>query len=354
MFIVDGHLDIAYNVFNNGRNPQLPLSEIRAADPKRPSGGIATVSIPELQKGSVGLVFGTLFVAPAHLNMPILSDKISYSNVQEAHQLAMTQLDYYHRLADEMSGVRLVGDTASLRDVIASHQNDETESLVGIVPLMEGADPIREPEEAEYWYERGLRIIGLAWDDTHYADGAWRDSSRGLTKEGHHLLEVMADYGFILDLTHMSEKASMAALDRFEGTVVATHSNARAIVDSERQLSDVQIRGIGERGGVIGVVLANGFLRRHHQRGDRKALVTLDHVVAHIDHMCQVLGTAVHVAIGSDFDGGFGSADIPAEMDSVADLHKIADALKAKGYSPDDIRKIMGENWLNLLYKAWQ
>jgi membrane dipeptidase len=60
------------------------------------------------------------------------------------------------------------------------------------------------PEELEMWYERGLRVIGPAWDDTRYASGAWRNGRFGLTKAGHHLLEVMGELGFILDLTHMT------------------------------------------------------------------------------------------------------------------------------------------------------
>jgi membrane dipeptidase len=354
MFIVDAHLDIAYNVVNNGRDPRLPLDKIRAQERKKRPGGIATVSFPELQKGGIGLIFGTLFIAPASVKMPILDEKVVYHDAAEAHHMAMTQLDYYHRAADELDNVRLVGDLTSLAEVVASHENEEAAPLLGIVPLMEGADPIREPEEAEYWYERGLRLIGLAWSDTRYADGAWEGNTRGLTKEGHRLLEVMAEFGFILDLTHMSEKASLVALDRYEGEVVATHSNARAIVNSERQLSDTQIQRLGERGGVMGIVLSNTFLHPHYRRGDPKEMVTLDHVVAHVDHMCQLLGTADHVGIGSDFDGGFGAADIPTGMDSVADLHKIAGALKGRGYETADIDKIMGGNWLNLLRRAWQ
>ncbi len=116
----------------------------------------------------------------------------------------------------------------------------------------------------------------------------------------------MSDLRVILDLTHMSEQATYEALDRYEGPVVATHANARRLVPGERQLSDSQIRRLAERDGVIGVVLLNSFLRPGHKMGDPKEFVTLDNVLAHIDHVCQLLGDARHVGIGSDFDGGFG------------------------------------------------
>jgi len=245
----------------------------------------------------------------------------------------------------------LVGDQRDLDVVLQSHEAGER-PLLGIVPLMEGADPIREPEEAELWYERGLRLIGPAWDDTRYADGAWSGNDRGLTKAGHRLLEVMADLGFILDITHLSEKASLTALERYEGAAVASHSNARRLVPGQRQLGDDQIRLLAERGGVIGVALYNKFLRAGHAYGDPKERVTLAHVAAHIDHICQLLGSADHVGIGSDFDGGFGAGDIPLELDSARDLGKIAAHLQARGYQPANAQKVMGGNWLRVLRQA--
>jgi membrane dipeptidase len=217
---------------------------------------------------------------------------------------------------------------------------------------MEGADPIREPAEAEMWYERGLRIVGLAWDDTRYAAGAWR-SGGGLTKEGHLLLDVMAGFGFILDLTHMSEEASLTCLDKYEGTIIATHSNARALVPTARQLSDAQIRGIADREGVIGIVLANSFLKADHPRRGPKEAVTLEHVVAHIDHICQVVGDAAHIGLGTDFDGGFGVESVPAEIKNLSDLPLIGKALKEKGYTQEDIDGFMGQNWLRILRRTW-
>jgi membrane dipeptidase len=150
----------------------------------------------------------------------------------------------------------------------------------------------------------------------------------------------------------MSEKASLEALDAYAGSIVATHSNARALLPTERQLSDTQIRLLGERHGVIGVVLSNAFLKAGHKKGERKDLVTLDHVAAHIDHICQLTGSAAHVGIGSDFDGGFGAADIPFELDSAADLGKIGDKLRERGYAQSDVENILGGNWLTILRRS--
>ena len=353
MFIVDAHLDLAYNALQKKRDPRRKLAELRAAEAPEFKRGIPTVSFSAMRRAGVGLVFATLFNSPQDDPFPDGSDEDErYTTPEEAHRLGMQQVDFYRRLVDEDESLRLVTDKATLEEVVASHRGERARPLLGLLLLMEGADHIRAPVETELWREAGVRVIGPAWDDTCYCDGAWRGSQRGLSLDGHRLLDVMADLSLILDLSHMSEKASLQALDAYAGPVVATHANARVLVPTERQLSDEQIRLIGERDGVIGCVLFNAFLRAGYRKGDSKELVTLDHVVAHIDHVCQLIGDARHAGIGSDLDGGFGAADIPTPLGSIADLPLIAGALRDKGYSEDDVTGIMGGNWVDLLRRT--
>jgi membrane dipeptidase len=352
MFITDAHLDLAYNILNKDRDPRRKLVALRAAEAPDYPRGIPTVSFSAMRRGGVGLVFATIFSSPADNPFPDDSEEDeAYSTPVEAHRMGMKQIDAYRRLVDEDESLRLVTDTAGLDDVLAGQDQDTP--LIGLTLLMEGADHIRTPDETELWVEAGVRLIGPAWDDTQYCAGAWRGAKTGLTKAGHALLEVMGNLDVILDLTHMNEIGTLQALDVYQGPIVATHSNARALVPGERQLDDNQIRRIGEREGVIGIVLYNAFLMAGWHKGQAKDLVTLDQVVAHIDHICQTIGDAAHVGIGSDLDGGFGAADIPAPLDSIADLPLIAGALAEKGYAPDDIAGIMGANWVNLLRRAW-
>src|SRR3990172_3048588 len=155
--------------------------------------------------------------------------------------------------------------------------------------------------------------------------GSSRSSAGGpgepgpLTPEGHRLLDVMADLGLILDVSHSADEACLESLDRFEGTVIASHANPRARLKGthrpERFLTDEMIRRLAERGGVVGIVPFNRFLKVGWQESDGKAAVTLDDVLAMIDHVCQVTGSAAHVGLGSDFDGGFGGGGAPAEID---------------------------------------
>jgi membrane dipeptidase len=164
----------------------------------------------------------------------------------------------------------------------------------------------------------------------------------------------MEELGILLDLTHLSDKAFWQALDCFNGPVLASHNNCRALVPHQRQFDDKQIRPIIARGGVIGVAFDNWMLRPGWVRGARdNPSVTLTHVVDHIDHVCQLAGNSQHAAIGSDLDGGFGREQSPSDLDSIADLQRLPEILSKRGYSDADIESIMHGNWLSLLRRAW-
>jgi membrane dipeptidase len=219
---------------------------------------------------------------------------------------------------------------------------------------MEGADAIRSPNELAEWWDLGLRMIGLAWAGTRYCGGTGEPGP--LTDEGRKLISAMADYNFILDLSHMDEAAAYESLDRYDGPLMASHANCAALmrgVDTNRHLPDRVIRGIIERDGVIGLIPLNAFLKPgwNRKNGSRREEVPLDVLVAHIDHICQISGNVNHAAIGSDFDGGFGLQSIPPELNSIADLPVVAAKLMERGYSESDAASILGGNWLKFLRK---
>ncbi len=352
-FIVDAHLDIAYNVLYKQRDYQRAAHttrECEAGSEREKQSGQCTVGLPDLIRGHVGLVFGTIFTEPA--SHTISDDLPVYRDEQEAHRLGMGQLDFYRRWADEDPHVQLVTTKRDLSEICGVWKGEQGESAlhsIGIVPLMEGADPIREPKELELWYEKGLRIVGLAWDTTRYSGGTWKGGR--LPKLGRELLDMMAQFNVILDVSHMSHDSLFEALDVFEGKhVIASHSNPHRFVPTPRHLPDKAIEQIAERGGVIGVVLYNRFLKKDWN--GKKVDVSLDDVIRMIDHICQLTGSANHVGIGSDYDGGLGYNEIPRELDTVRDHYKIGDELLSRGYSPDHVVQIMRGNWLRVLEEA--
>lgn len=345
MLIVDAHEDIAWNALALGRDVRRSALETRRMErgtdvPER--NGLCMVGLPEWLEGRVAVVFGTVFASPAYRGS---SGPHTYSNAEEAHRLGQTQLDYYHRLADEEDQVTLIGSLADLDSVLETWGNGEP--VVGIVPLMEGAEPIREPAEAEMWFERGIRLVGPSWSaGTRYAGG---NAAPGpLTDPGRELLEIMAELGLLLDVSHLAEESFFEAVGRFEGQVVATHANPRALVPGPRHLSDEMIDRLAERGGVIGIVPANHFLRTDWET----RTITVADVAAAIDHVCQVVGDAAHVGLGSDFDGGFGADGTPVELDTVADLEHVGPALGDMGYDEEHITAILSGNWLRILREA--
>ncbi len=310
--------------------------------------GPCMLGLPDWLAGGVAVVFGTLFMAPLQRSMGAWDQQV-YADEQEAYRLAGAQLDFYRRLAERSERFELVEHRAALTAVLDSWESDTPR--VGIVPLMEGADPIRRPAEALEWYERGVRLVGLSWmSASRYAGG---DAEPGpLTDEGRELLEALAEVGMILDVSHLAEAAFWQTVDRYEGPLVASHANPRALVDIPRNLSNRMIEAVAERDGVIGVMLFNRFLKPGWVRQDGKQTVPLQYVAAAIDHVCQLVGDAAHVGIGSDFDGGFGADATPAGIETVADLPKIGDALREWGYREADIAAVMGENWLRVLRAA--
>jgi membrane dipeptidase len=354
--IVDAHEDIAYNTLNFGRDFVKSAFEKRRLEANSESvkvSGTATIGLPDALLGRVAIIFGTLFVEPAfaRTEMGAFGDLV-YETPKEAYQQALAQLDVYQRLADENDRIKLVRTQSELAAVLKTWEDGvpfEAHRL-GIVLLMESADPILEPKAFEEWYERGIRIVGPAWSETRYSGGTKRPGP--LTPLGRELLEVMESFNAILDVSHMAEEAYFEALERYGGHIIASHSNPRRFRDSDRHLSDDMIRRLAERDGVMGVVPFNAFLSNDWTRTDPKSSIPISTVIAVIDHVCQVTGSARHVGIGTDFDGGFGAGQIPAEIDTVADLHKIGPLLAARGYTPEDITAILGGNFLRILRAA--
>ena len=358
MVVVDSHEDIAWNWFTFGRDYTLPVEVTRqreagAAIPLLCQG--ALLGWTEWLLGRVAVVFASIFAAPIRFKTGE-HDVASYAEAAEAHRIYSAQLDFYHRWAEEHpEKFRLIRSRPDLEATLAAWSaEDLAERRLGLVVLMEGAEAVRSPEAVEEWFERGVRLLGPAWAANRYSGGGYEPGP--LTNEGRELLDVMAGLGMGLDLSHMAEAATLEALDRYPGTVFASHSNPRALVSRplypERHMSDTAIRRLVERDGVIGIVPYNRFLRGDWAVTEGRHEFTLADVAARMDYICQLAGDAAHAGIGSDFDGGFGLGAVPLGLDSVADLRLIGEVLAARGYNQADVEAVLGGNWLRTLRKA--
>jgi len=342
-FIVDAHEDIAYNV-SLGRDFKRAALETRVLeDPPIPKRGTATLGLPDLLKTNVRIVFATIWAAPCGVEDIEIGP--CYRTPEEALVLAKRQLGYYNELAQDPR-VRLIRQRSDVDRVL-----EAPEPTLGLVILMEGADPIITAEQTHEWFEAGVRIVGPAWQRTRYSGGT--KAPGPLTEAGRELMREMERTGMILDVSHQAEASFHEALDLFHGNVMASHANSRTYVPTDRQLSDEMISALIARNAVIGTVLYNAFLQANwKETGKVKQKVTIRDVLKHIKHVCELAGDSTHAGLGSDLDGGFGAESIPAEMDTVADLPKIGDALTAAGFSEQDVHNVMGQNWVRFLKRS--
>lgn len=351
MLIVDAHLDLAWNALQWNRDLTRPVHSIRTMEGGVPGKGrgLGTVALPDLRRGRVALCFATLLARSTGAHVP----HIDYPSPTQSNAVARGQLAYYRAL-ERQGHARVISTRPAFAAHMAAWERWEADPAgepppVGMVISMEGADPILDPEELEEWRELGLRIVGPA----HYGPGRYAGGTATeapLTELGRALLGEMGRLGIALDVTHLSDPAFWEAIERFDGPLLASHNNCRTLVPHQRQFSDEQLRAVIDRGGVIGAALDTWMLQPGWTVGaPNNPPVPLERVAEHIDHICQLAGSSRHAAIGSDLDGGFGREQSPHDLDTIADLQRLAELLARRGYGDADIAAIMHGNWLRLL-----
>ncbi|MDE2812232.1 MAG: membrane dipeptidase [Gemmatimonadota bacterium] len=372
MLIIDGHLDLAFNALHHRRDltqdvhvlreredpkPPGPSHPDSLRDRKRPestSRGTATVSLPQMRQGRVGIALSTIM---CRVQMPtgLLDDGMRTQ--EAAHSVGQSHL-YYYKALEREGQLRFIRDTTELDAAIAAWQNPDPTTPIGLILSMESADPILDPEQVSWWWEQGLRSVGL----THFGANTWGHGTGtrgGLYADAYPLLDALAATNIALDLTHASDLVFWQLLDYWSGPVHASHCNCRALIPGQRHLSDEMIQAIAERGGVIGAVFAEFMLNPEINFDDpatypQTARRSMSAVVDHIDHICQLVGNCDHVAIGSDLDGGFGREMAPIDYDTIADLQRFLDILDRRGYSTDDIAAIAHGNLSRFFRQAWE
>jgi membrane dipeptidase len=357
MLVFDAHLDLAWNALDWNRDLRRPVADIRRREQEQgmtaKGRGNNTVSFHALRDGQVGVFIATLL---ARLLRPNLMPTIQrYESMEAAYAAAHGQLAYYRAL-EAQGYLRFIKDWPTLEAHVKAWQRNATHhEPLGFILSMEGADPVLSPEQVQEWYDAGLRIIGPAhYGPSPYARG--HDMVGGLFERGPALLRAMEHVGMILDVTHLCDGCFCEALDIYGGPVLASHHNCRALVNDPRQLSDDQIKRLIQRGAVIGMALDTWMMVPGWVRGKttpEEAGASLVKIVDHIDHVCQLAGSSRHVAIGTDLDGGYGREQSPSDLDTIADLQKLPDLLRKRGYDAPAIEGIMYANWVRFFREAW-
>ncbi len=334
---------------------------------------IGHISLDKGRRGNLGAEFFSIWVEPE-------------TNQGHFAQHTFDLIDsVYQQAARHPDRMMMAFSTA---DIERAHKEHKLAALMGI----EGGHSIENDIRLlRDYYRLGVRYMTLSWSNTN----EWADSSgdiddpkvqhhNGLTDFGKQVVAEMNRLGMMVDISHVADKTFWDTIATTKAPVIASHSSARALDNAPRNMTDDMLRAVAKNGGVVDVNFFSGFLDQNYwdaakaqgkerdaaikafiatKRAEGKAVTYLDEdrvgrewsakiprpplkgLIDHIDHIAKVAGVD-HVGLGSDFDGVSGAT--PQGMDSAADLPKITQALLDRGYSADDIRKILGGNVLRV------
>jgi membrane dipeptidase len=268
-------------------------------------------------------------------------------DLERAQKAVIGMASLLFRIERESNGqVRVCRTVEDIRQCIA-------DGVLAPVLHIEGAEAI-DPDfqMLEVLHKAGLRSLGPVWSRSNifghgvpFSFPSSPDTGPGLTVAGKDLVRACNRLHILIDLSHLNEKGFWDVAAITDAPLVATHSNAHAVCNHARNLTDQQLDAIKESGGMVGINYAVNFVRPD---GKRDVDTPLDQVVDHIDYLIQRLGED-HVGLGSDFDG----ATIPKDLSSAAALPNLVAAMRARQYGDTLIAKVCSENWLRVLDRTW-
>jgi membrane dipeptidase len=359
--IVDTHADTPQRFLDEG-------FDIGNTDPK----DLGHISLDKARAGNLDAEFFSIWVEPSYKG-------------QYAHRAVDLIDSVYEQAARHPDRMMMA---FSVEDIERAHRQKKLAALMGI----EGGHAIENDVRLlREFYRLGVRYMTLTWSNTN----EWGDSSgdiddpkvehhNGLTDFGKQVVLEMNRLGMMVDISHVADKTFYDAVAVSKAPVIASHSSARALTNAPRNMTDDMLRAVAKNNGVVQVNFFNGFIDEDYRKAtaalakDRDAAVAafiaqhkaegkpvtyveydqierewaakvprppLKSLIDHIDHIAKVAGVD-HVGLGSDFDGISGAS--PTGIDSAADLPKITQALLDRGYSADDIHKILGGNLLRV------
>lgn len=268
------------------------------------------------------------------LDVQVFSDWIPMSKVRKSYSFAVEQIDRLHSLQTDFPDD--IEFAKNYDDIIRIVGEGKICGLIGI----EGGTAIEgDLDNINRFYDMGVRYIGLTWNNSNSIASSARDEVErgiqgGLTDFGVQVIKRMDEVGMLIDVSHLGETSFWDVLETSKNPIIASHSNVYSINPHYRNLSDEQIKAIAKSGGVIQVSFHETFLGGS----------TLQKVFDHIDYIKNLVGVD-YVGIGSDFDGGINP---PSELADVTMYPNLTKKMLEEGYTQDDVRKILGLNFLRV------
>ena len=353
--VIDGHADTPQRFLDDGWDFTAPL-------------GAGMLNLESARQGGLAAQFFAMWVDPAEHPLGTHA-----ARAQALLDATLEQIQRHSELALCLTPA----------DIFAAREAKQ----FAVVLAIEGGHAIENSlEKLRSFHRQGVRYMTLTW--SFHND--WADSSgetprhHGLTDFGHEVVREMNRLGMIVDVSHVSDETFWHVIETTQAPIAATHSNARALTNVPRNLTDDQMKAIAKNGGIVMANFYPGFLSIDWRnaweasRADRKAMhderakpyrerglpvpfsvanevdrlfaakITrppLSALIEHIDHIVQVAGID-HVGLGSDFDG---IPTLPLGLESAADLPRITETLYERGFTAEDLHKLLGGNLLRVL-----
>jgi membrane dipeptidase len=282
---------------------------------------VGHIDLPRLREGGVDVQVFAAFVHPREAS--------------RGFARALELIDAFDRMVTAHRG--MVGRATTVQQIESTVRAGR---IAGVLSIENGDALGGQVDNLAVLYRRGVRVMGLTWNASNaLADGALDHRHGGLTPLGKAVVTRMQTLGIVIDVSHLSEQSFWDVLAASTGPVMATHSDAAAIVPHPRNLTDAQLRALAARGGVVGV----NFYPAH------SGGASIEHILRQIDYMVKIMGVD-HVALGSDFDGFTQSV---RGLEDAAKMPTLTAGLAARGYTPDQIKKILGGNALRVFKQVW-
>ena len=334
--MVDGHLDLAYNV-GRGRDLRQEVARIRAGEGA--SREQCMVTLPELRRAGIAVACASVYTVPARDpgGEPVFAPLVAASGREQV---------LVYRQWESEGLVRIIRGRDSLREHLRSWLEDR---VPGLLVAMESADPIERPDDLGWWFDAGVRMIGPAWGPTRYCGGfeGPRGRATGLTALGRELITRMDELGVILDLAHMSAASCAESLASGHRHICLTHTTPREMVGIDRFPDNEVLGRIANQGGVVGIGLGNVFFDIAWWEKDAPPKpVPLEAVGRALALTARATGWD-HVGIGSDLDGGSGLEETPVGLETIADIGRVAELVP-----PESAAGVLGGNWLRFFEAA--
>jgi membrane dipeptidase len=355
--LIDGHNDLPWEIREKAQG------DISVMNPDGPLPRQHT-DFPRLVQGGVGGVFWAAYV-------PV--ERIAGGG---AAAFAMAQIGLIKRMTEQSPALEMAYTAA---DVERIHGGGRVASLIGI----EGGHAIENSLDVlRQFHELGVRYMTLTHSSTiDWADAATDSATHGgLTRFGEEVVREMNRLGMLVDLSHVSPESMADAIRVSEAPVIFSHSSARALADHPRNVPDDVLRSLKDNGGVVMINFYSGFVeptgaaqmrnmfdvqrrfREQHpndpeagrraydewRRANPVPRGTIGTLADHIDHVVRVAGID-HVGLGSDYDG---VTSLPVGMDDVSRFPYLTAELLRRGYSDEDVRKVLGGNVLRAMRQA--